>query len=414
MGRAIWRRDFALVFSAGAVSLLGDAVYLATVMWMSYEMTGSAASTGVLMAAGSLPMMVFGMLGGVVADSGSRKGIMVACDLFRAAVMTGVAVLAATRALTIWTLGAAHVLLSLATEFFIPAQRACIPNIVEGTRLTNAMAAVSLSETLTSVVGPALAGILLARGPVAALGLNAASFVLSGILILAARLPRVGAATASNGAASPGAAAGPSTRSYLQLLKEGIGHVIARPILSRLIIILVAANLLAPAGFVLLPALAATTDLGARGFGLMLSAAAAGGVLSGVVVGWFGTGWGKGRMLRAGLLGMGVGYAWLAVAAGTWMPLASIGVFRFFSTMILIAVPALIGEAVRDELRGRVTGAVRSVAVSTAPLAQLMGGFLGAFLPLRSIIAACGIGLFVVGATMPMTARALVEAKRPG
>ena len=177
------RRDFRLTYAAIATSELGYAFQYIALMWFALEVAGPA---GVLVVrlADSIPALLFGLHGGLLADRLERRRTMIAADLFRGAVLIPVAIAGLAGNLPLWGLVLAAFLLTAATSYFDPAYGALLPALVSRAHVQQANALVRASADAINVGGWALAAGLLLFMPLSVLfAINAATFFVSAALI---------------------------------------------------------------------------------------------------------------------------------------------------------------------------------------------------------------------------------------
>src|SRR4051794_22598452 len=170
-------REFRLVFGAQAVSWFGDRMVPIALAFAVLELHGSASDVGLVLAFRMLPMIATLLVGGVVADRLSRRAVMVAADLVRVLTQGTIAAALITGHAGIWLLAILSGATGAATGFFNPASTGLLPAIVAPERLqeANGMRATAMSGG--EIVGPAVAGVLIATlGPGWALGVDAATF----------------------------------------------------------------------------------------------------------------------------------------------------------------------------------------------------------------------------------------------
>jgi MFS family permease len=184
-------RDFLLLFVGRTVSLFGTALAPIALAFGVLEIGGSASDLGLVVAAGSLPMVVFLLVGGIWADRLPRHHVMVASDAASAVAQAVVAVLFLTGRADVWHLIALSAIRGAAAAFFFPAAQGIIPQVVSATHLQEANALLRLSRNGAQIGGTALAGVLVAvAGPGWALALDAATYVLGAAFLVPLRLPR--------------------------------------------------------------------------------------------------------------------------------------------------------------------------------------------------------------------------------
>ena len=233
---ALHHRDFALLFSGQAISVIGDALFPVALAFAVLELSGSPSSLGLVLAAQALPLAAFALVGGVVGDRVSRQRLMLASDLARAATQALAATLLITGVAEIWHLAVLAGVYGAAEAFFRPAAGGLIPRLVPDEHLLQANSLIAMSQSLGMVLGPAIAGVLIALfGPGSAIAIDAASFIVSaGCLALMS--PRPGARVDTSG--ETGAA-------FLEQLREGWREVTSRVWLRSFLGVLGAYHLIA-------------------------------------------------------------------------------------------------------------------------------------------------------------------------
>ena len=181
------RHDFRRVYAAVSASELGDALQYIALMWFAFEAGGPLAVLAVRLA-DSVPALVFGLHGGLVADRWDRRRVLIAADLVRAAVLIPVAVAGLAGALPLWGLVVAAFLLTSATSYFDPAYGALLPALVDRQNVQQANGLVRATAEALSVGGWAVAAGLLAVLPVSVFfAVNAATFLVSAALLAGVR-----------------------------------------------------------------------------------------------------------------------------------------------------------------------------------------------------------------------------------
>lgn len=184
--------DYRRLFLGRTTSLIGDGMAPVALAFAVLDLTGSATDLGIVLAGHSLVITAFVLVGGVWADRLSPRLAMLGADVVRTVSMGTIAALLLTGAAEVWQLAALYAIDGAATAFFNPASTAIVPQVVPGRRLQEANALLSLSRWSGKLVGPALAGVLLALGsPGTALAVDAATFAVSAACLLGVRAPRL-------------------------------------------------------------------------------------------------------------------------------------------------------------------------------------------------------------------------------
>ena len=231
---ALHHRDFRLLFGGQAISVVGDALFPVALAFAVIELSGSPTSLGLVLAAQAVPLAALVLVGGVVGDRLSRRRVMIASDLARGLVQATAAGLLIAGVAEIWHLAALAALYGAAEAFFRPAAAGLIPRTVPDESLQQANALIAMSQSTGMVLGPALAGVLIALfGPGSAIAIDAATFAASAAC-LAAMAPRPGERMDEERPAA-----------FLAELREGWGEVTSRPWLRTFLGVLGAYHLIA-------------------------------------------------------------------------------------------------------------------------------------------------------------------------
>jgi MFS family permease len=182
-------RPFALLFAGQAISSLGDRLVPVALTFAVLDLTGSVTDLGLVTAAQTAPLLLFVLIGGVWADRLPRHRLMLGSDVVRAAAQGLSAVIVLSGSARIWELAALQAIYGTAEAFFGPASRVVVAQTVDRADLQQANALIGLSAELTSVLGPALAGVIVvAASPGWGLAIDAASFVVSAVFVALVRV----------------------------------------------------------------------------------------------------------------------------------------------------------------------------------------------------------------------------------
>jgi hypothetical protein len=328
-------------FYAGYVtSLFGTSMSTVALAFAVLDGGGSAADLGYVFAAGVVPQVAFMLGGGVIADRLGRRPVMLAADLVRFAAQATLAVALLTSAPPIWLFVLLEGLLGTGEAFFTPSLTALTPDIAPPARLSDANALLGVAQSAARVTGPAAAGILVAvTMPGVVIALDAASYGASVLALSLLRLP----------------AAAPRRGSPLRDLADGWAQFRSRTWLWVTTLQFALFNLFTWAPFLLLgPVLAKDYLGGARAWGTIAAAIAAGSIVAGALL----VGRRPRRPLVAGVIGT-FGYPVpclllalhapaYGVAAGALAAGAGSAVFTTFSTTVL-------QQQVPPEMLARVT-----------------------------------------------------------
>jgi MFS family permease len=278
MARMRWRpgplrsRNFQLFLACDVVSLAGTSIATVAVPFAVLSIHGSGSDVGYVASAGMLPMIVFLLIGGVVADRLPRHQVMVAADLLQGAAQAASAVLVLTGSARVWELLVLAALRGTGLGFYFPASTGLLPQTVPAGDRAQAIAIDRVGRNSAYIAGTALGGILVgAAGPGWGLAADAASFALAALLRAGMRLPaRLPPATDAG---------------IFRELREGWREFASRRWLWSIVLQFAGFTAVASAIISVLGPVVADRSLGgARSWGFVLAAYAAGSVLGGLVM----------------------------------------------------------------------------------------------------------------------------------
>ncbi|HLM09826.1 MAG TPA: MFS transporter, partial [Thermoleophilaceae bacterium] len=188
--QVLHRRDFRLLFLGQAVSVLGDRMVVVALAFAVIHLGGSASEVGLVLGAGWAPLVLTVLAGGVLADRTSRRAVMVTADLARILSQGAMAVLVITGAAEIWMLAALAGVTGAATGFFNPASTGLLAEVVPDEELQPANALRSTALSASEILGPAVAGALVAAvGAGWAIAVDAGTFAASAVCLGMLRPP---------------------------------------------------------------------------------------------------------------------------------------------------------------------------------------------------------------------------------
>jgi MFS family permease len=264
-------RDFRFVFLAGAVSQIGDQMMPVAIAFAVLDLTGSAADLGYVLAAGTAPLVALLVAGGVFADRLSRRRLMFSADAVRLATDGTLAVLLLSGHARLWHLIVLQALHGAASAFFGPASTGIVPQLVPDHGLQQANALRGMTLSVGGIVGPAIAGALVATvGSGWAVAGNAATFAVSALFLF-----RVHAPSLERAAEAP---------TFLGDLIHGWREFKSRTWLWTIVAQFSLMHLVAIAPFIALGAVISKRSLGGAGAWSLILAVFAAGTLVGSVV----------------------------------------------------------------------------------------------------------------------------------
>jgi MFS family permease len=360
--RALRHRNFKLFFSGQLISLIGTWMQQVAQSWLIYRLTHSSMLLGAIGFAGQFPAFVFGPLGGHVADRYDRRRVLVitqTASMILAFVLAGLTLTGVVRE---WHLFVLATLLGVVNAFDLPVRQAFLVQMVEREDLMNAIALNSSMFNGARVVGPAVAGLL-----VAAIGegwcffANAVSYiaVIAGLLMM--DIPRLAPQSVSSSA--------------LANILEGFRYVATTAPIRALLLLIALVSFAGMPYSVLMPVFA--DDIlhrGARGLGILMGCSGVGALIGSIML-----------TLRSTVRGLG---RWVAVASFAFgISAVAFAFSKSFVLSAIVLVPlgasimvqmassnTLIQSMVRDELRGRVMAVYSMMFVGFGPVGALIAG----------------------------------------
>ncbi|MGY0234272.1 MFS transporter [Longispora urticae] len=263
-------RQFALLFAGQAWSSLGDRVTFVALPFAVLSIGGSAADVGWVIAAATVPFLLFTLVGGVWADRLPRHRVMLVSDIVRCGTQVVAAVLLFTGDARVWHLVVLMGIFGTADAFFSPAMSGLVPLTVSPERLQEANALRGFVMSAGLVAGPAVAGgLVVAFGPGGALAVDALTFAISAVYLARLR-PRAGTVEEAG--------------NFLAELRDGFRAVRTRSwVWSTLTAAAVYHLVVLPSVFVLGPVLAERELGGAKGWAVVVAAFGVGSIVGDVI-----------------------------------------------------------------------------------------------------------------------------------
>jgi MFS family permease len=357
-------RDFRLLFTGQAVSVIGDALLPVALAFAVLDgLDGSAAELGLVLAAQVVPMTFLVLPAGVWADRVSRRRLMLVSDLGRAVVQALTAALLLSGDAQLWQLIALSALYGAFEAFFRPAAGGLTPALVPADELQQANSLIGLSQNAGHVLGPALAGALIViLSPGAAMAVDAATFVVSAGFLLVLR--------------EPARAPHPPEHEphFWRELKGGFAEVRARRWMLGFMPAFSAYHLVALPCVLALGAVLANEELGGAGAWAVITACFGAGTIAGSAIGLR---WKPARpMLAAALAFVGASAqpAIIALAGST----AAIAAFEALAG-VAVAIgfaqwETTLGRLIPDRALSRVTSLDWFTTVGLMPLGYAVAG----------------------------------------
>ena len=382
--KAFQYRDFRILWLGACTSSIGTWMQEIAQNWLVLEITKSPFLLGVDAFLGDIPIFLFSLVGGVLADRVDRRFILIGSQVVQMISATTLAILIATSHVQIWHIMALSFVVGTAQAFGGPAYSALVPSLVEKEDVPNAIALNSIQFNLARVIGPVLGGLALKYvGGAWCFGLNALSFLAVIISLLRLHInfspPRTG-------------------ESVMTSMKQGFSFIRTQGAMETLIAIAFFMTLLGIPTITFLPvfarivfardALTYTTFLVASGLGSITGA---------LTVAWMGDIHNKGRVALSALVAMGIGMVGFAQSKS--IPLSC--VMLFFTGAVLMCAFAMIASLVQlitpNDMRGRVMSVYNVAFRGGMPFGSFLTGWLVPLLTAPTVLSINGVVLMSLG-----------------
>jgi MFS family permease len=327
-------------YGGQSISLIGTWMQMTAQSWLVYTLTHSGAMLGVIIALQTLPVLILGPYGGVVADRVDKRRMMIALQSAMGVQALILGVLTVTGAIRVWEIGILAALLGVNNAFENPARQSFMMELVGSEHLRNAVSLNSVLVNVARSIGPAIAGILIATvGDGECFLINAASFIPVVLTLTSMDTSQLATVT-------------PAPRARGQL-REGLRYIRSTPTLAVPLVMMAVAGCLTYEFQVSLPVMADRgLRAGATGFGFMTAAMGFGAVIGGLLVaarGKIGL-----RPLVLSALGFGTALALATVAPDLPLELVALAIAGAGSIAFMSMGNSTLQLNSAPEMRGRV------------------------------------------------------------
>jgi MFS family permease len=382
--QAIFRsHSFGSFWIGFTLSVVGDSLTRVALAWLVYDLTRSAAALGWLMVCYTGPIVIGGFLAGWLLDRFDRRVVMIADNLIRGGTMALVPILAATGQLALWHMYAAAAVYGFLMMIALAGGPSLIPSLVRPDQLATANALEMLGFTLGGVLGPVIAGLLIAQiGAPNVVLLDVASYFSFALLLARIRGVRADSATEQNRANGAG-------------LGGAVRLLITNPILLATTLMFLTFNIGGGMLAVWLPILAVQRLAGgAQLYGFLLGVLAGGEVVGAVLAGSTTARIPLGTRICIAQALSGAALGILLLDQRTWAVVLGLALFGFASAPLTIWAQTLRMRIIPNRLRGRSFALLRMLMQSGNPIGGALAGLL---LPLWGISAVVGCSALLAG-----------------
>ena len=402
--RATWRllaghRDLRLLFGAGLISMIGDWILRIGLVYYVYALTSSTMASALAMLASFVPQVLLGSVAGIFVDRWDRRRTMVVSNLLLAAGL--LPLLLVDGASRVWIAYAVLFWEGLVAQFFIPAEQALIPSLVDDSQLVGANAVNGQVRDLSRLIGSAAGGVAAAVGGLAGVALlDAATFVISAALLGLLRTRKV---------AAPSPTADPAADAFAHRVaalrgewSDGMRLVTGNRVLRLLTgFVLVTAIGEGIMSTLFAPFVRSVLHGGSDAYGIVVAVQAIGGIIGGFCAVSLAQ-----RFSAARMVGVGAVLFGLVDLAIFLYPLGYVAVWPAALGMIIVGLPGAVTIAglmtlfqrnTADSHRGRVFGALGAAEGVAVLLGTVAAGWLGEAIGIVPVLAVQGAGYVVAG-----------------
>jgi MFS family permease len=394
--KAFQYRDFRLMWMGACMSSIGTWMQIVAQGWLIWKLSHSAFLLGLDQFLGSIPIFLFSLVGGVIADRIERRRVLIGSQCVQMSCAIVLTVLVAFHVVRVWHMLLSSFISGLAQAFGGPAYAALIPTLVKKEDMPNAIALQSMQFNTAVVLGPALAGPALAKlGDAWCFALNALSFVapvISLLMLTALFLPEK------------------TTETILDSMKQGIRFIRKQGAMEALMVLAFCMTALAVPMRTLFPLFA--TDIFHRGpgtYAMFLSLSGMGSIVGALIVAWMGDVHHKGRIALIMLIALGAGISGFGLSRS----LVLSAVILFFNGVSMIGVFAMVNSLVQlivtNQMRGRVMSVYNFAFRGGMPMGNLVTGWLVPMFTAPVVVAANGLLLVAVAVYFLIAQRRVAE-----
>ena len=373
-------RDFRIFWLGQLVSVTGTWMQTVAQGWLVLQLTGSPFILGVAAAVRSLPVLILALPAGYVADRFDRKLIVLTTTVVATLASGALGILTLTNQVDITIVLVIAAILGVTNAFEMPARQSFVSELAGKRNLANAIALNSLLFNSARVVGPAIAGILVAVvGAGWAFTLNAVTYVavIVGLLMIERlHVPRLGVAARS-------------------AIPEIVAYLRSEPRVTALLGLLAAQTIFASGQFILGPSLAQDLGQGAEGLGVLLSATGAGAVVGGLRLAVTSQRTDRWRVLLVSGLALAAALGGVGLSSSYPVTLLCFVVAGWGTVTFNASSNTLLQTITPDRLRGRI---MSLYTVSLLGLMPVGGLLLGALADRIGSAVAIGVGGVIYGA----------------
>jgi len=382
--KAFQYRDFRILWMGACTSSIGSWMQTMAQAWLVYDMSKSPTMLGLDAFLGDIPIVLFSLVGGVIADRFDRRYILLGSQYLQMSCAALLTTLLALGVVHVWEILCLSFVVGTAQSFGGPAYSALVPSLVEKEDLSNAIAMNSIQFNLARVIGPVIGGIVLSKlGASWCFGLNALSYVAVIISLYSLRIcfnpPRTG-------------------ESVLTSMKQGFGFIRNQGAMVGLIAIAFLMTALAIPTITFLPVFAKEVfHRGPTAYTIFLACSGLGSITGALLVAAAGNVKNKGRIALSMLMLLGAVMAGFAKSKNIYLSYVLLYIAGAALIWAFSMIASLVQLITANEMRGRVMSVYNVAFRGGMPLGSLTSGKMIPLFTAPIVIATNGILLFCLG-----------------
>ncbi len=394
--KAFHYRDFRILWIGACTSTIGTWMQEVAQNWLVLSLTNSPFLLGLDAFLGDIPIFLFSLVGGVLADRIDRRFILIGSQVVQMISAALLATLIWTKHVQIWHILCLSFVVGTAQSFGGPAYSALVPSLVEREDVPNAIALNSIQFNLARVIGPVLGGLALKYvGSAWCFALNSLSFLAVIVSLLRLNInfspPRTG-------------------ESIMTSMKQGFTFISAQGAMATLILIAFCMTLLGIPTITFLPVFAKIVfGRDATTYVMFLAASGLGSITGALAVAWMGDIKNKGRVALSALVVMGVGMVGFSQSRSVVLSC----IMLFFTGSVLMCAFAMIASLVQlitpNDMRGRVMSVYNVAFRGGMPFGSVLTGWLVPMLTAPTVLTVNGLVLASLGLYFLLVQRRVAE-----
>ncbi len=355
-------RNFRVYWLGMLVSLIGTWIQQVAQSWLVFELTNSAWLLGLVGFLSSIPVLLLSLFGGILADRLNKRDILITTQIVFMVLAFTLAFLTHLKIITPHQIMVIALLNGVVMAFDGPARQSIVVELVGKRNLFNAIALNSVAFNSSRVIGPALAGILIAAiGMSGCFYINGISFLAVIIALFSISISPLGHNQKRNGA--------------LQDLKDGFNCIRENKLVLILISMVGAVSLFGIAHVALMPIFASNVlNVGVKGLGVLMSATGFGALVGALVLARLGDFPHKGKLLISSAIVFSIAIIAFALSKFYLFSVISLTVVGFSSVTAIALVNTLLQIKVKDRFRGRVMSVFMITFAGMMPFGNLIAG----------------------------------------